>query len=230
VAGLLAILRSILFYAVFYGGTAILMLIGMVAAPMGERALTPVVSAWSRWHRLCTRLLLGIRIAQRGDFPRGAVLVAVKHESFFEAIDLPNLFGRTAIFAKAELLRIPVWGRLAASHGVIPVERDQGAKALRRMLLVAREHAARGSTLVIFPEGTRVPHGSAPPLQAGFAALYKALALPVVPVAVNSGPLYHRRWKRPGTITVSAGEPISPGLPREEIEARVHQAINALNR
>ncbi len=84
--------------------------------------------------------------------------------------------------------------------------------------------------LVIFPEGTRVPHGSAPKLQSGFAALYKALGLPVVPVAVDSGPLYHRRWKRPGTITIAAGEPIPPGLPRAEIEARVHEAINVLNR
>ena len=53
--------------------------------------------------------------------------------------------------------------------------------------------------------------------------------LPVVPVAVDSGPLYHRLWKRPGTITLHFGEPIEPGLPREEIEARVHAAINALN-
>ena len=66
-------------------------------------------------------------------------------------------------------------------------------------------------------------------LQSGFAGLYKLLALPVVPVAVNSGPLYHRRWKRPGTITLHFGEPIPPGLTREEIEAQVHAAINLLN-
>ena len=91
------------------------------------------------------------------------------------------------------------------------------------------EALARGDSLVIFPEGTRVPHGTRPPLQSGFAGIYKLLALPVVPVAVNSGPLYHRLWKRPGTITLHFGEPIEPGLPREEIEARVHAAINALN-
>jgi 1-acyl-sn-glycerol-3-phosphate acyltransferase len=60
--------------------------------------------------------------------------------------------------------------------------------------------------------------------------LYKLLGLPVIPVAVNSGPLYHRRWKKSGIVTYRFGEPVPPGLPREEAEERVHAAINALNR
>src|SRR3546814_16240620 len=86
-------------------------------------------------------------------------------------------------------------------------------------------------TDTLFPYTTlfrsRVPHGTRPPLQAGFAGLYKLLGIPVVPVAVNSGPLYHRLWKRSGTITYRFGELIPPGLPREEVEARVRAAINA---
>ena len=97
------------------------------------------------------------------------------------------------------------------------------------MLAEARTFIGTGRPLAIFPEGTRVPHGTRPPLQAGFAGIYKLLGLPVVPVAVDSGTLYHRWWKRPGTITLHFGEPIPPGLPRDEIEARVHAAINLLN-
>jgi 1-acyl-sn-glycerol-3-phosphate acyltransferase len=97
------------------------------------------------------------------------------------------------------------------------------------MLTSAKAYSADGRPLVIFPEGTRVPFGERRELQAGFAGLYKMLGLPVVPVATNSGPLYHRRWKLPGTVTFRIGEMIPPGLPREEIEARVQDAINALN-
>jgi 1-acyl-sn-glycerol-3-phosphate acyltransferase len=88
---------------------------------------------------------------------------------------------------------------------------------------------AEGRPLIIFPEGTRVAHGEQPGLQAGFAGLYKLLRLPVVPIAVDSGRAYHHVVKRPGQITYKVGETIPAGLPREDVEARVHAAINALN-
>jgi len=71
--------------------------------------------------------------------------------------------------------------------------------------------------------------GQTPALQAGFAGLYKALGLSVVPVAVDSGRLWGRNLPRDsGTVHVVIGEPIPAGLSRDEIEARVHAAINAL--
>lgn len=157
------------------------------------------------------------------------VLYAIKHESFFEAIDAPRLLRFPSVFAKKELFDIPGWGRAARAYGLVPVARDEGAKALMQMIRSAKALSAEGRPLVIFPEGTRVPHGERMPLQAGFAGLYKMLGLPVVPVAVNSGPLYHRKLKRSGTITYRFGEMIPAGLPREEVEERVLDAINALN-
>jgi 1-acyl-sn-glycerol-3-phosphate acyltransferase len=133
------------------------------------------------------------------------------------------------VFAKQELFRIPGWGHSALVYGLVPVARDEGAKALRAMIASAKERAAAGRPLVIFPEGTRVPHGERPPLQAGFAGLYKLLGLPVVPIAVDSGATYHRLIKRRGRITYKVGETIPVGLPRSEVEARVHAAMNALN-
>ena len=223
------VVRSIVFYAVFYVGSLFYVLTAFVAQLFGPLAFQTIASGWSYFHRLCIRYMLGIRVEFTGTLPQTGALVAIKHESFFEALDLPNLFPAPAIFAKAELLKIPLWGKAGTAYGLIPVERDQGARALRAMLAEARRQAAAGRVLVIFPEGTRTPHGTQPELQAGFAGLYKLLGLPVVPVAVDSGPLYHRLWKRPGTIHFQVGEPIPPGLPRAEIEAQVHAAINVLN-
>lgn len=226
---MLSVLRSLAFYVAFYGGTVVLVLLALLALLVGHGPFRVVVVAWSRYHRLCAAIFLGIRLKTEGPVPGGPVLVALKHQSFYEAIDLPGLLERPGVFAKAELVRIPLWGTVGRIFGLIGVERDQGAKALRAMVSAAKVISAEGRPLAIFPEGTRVPHGQRIALQSGFAGLYKLLGLPVVPVAIDSGRLYHRRWKRPGTITFRFGETIPPGLPREEIEARVHAAINQLN-
>lgn len=224
------VLRSLLFYAVFYGATVgfvLASLIAMGALPAPQFRKVP--GAWSAFHRWCVIHILGIAVREEGPRPAGPALFALKHESFFDAIDLGVLLKDPVPFAKEELFRIPGWGRAARAYGAIPVMRGAGAKGLRAMLAAANRFAGSGRPLAIFPEGTRTPHGRRPTLRSGFAGLYKLLGLPVVPVAIDSGPTYQRWWKRPGTITIRFGDAIPSGLPREEIEARVHAAINALN-
>lgn len=226
---ILSIPRSLLFYVAFYLGSVIFVLGSIALMAIWVDGFRTVVRGWSAWHRLCARLLLGIRVELENPVFKPGVLYAIRHESFFEAIDLPRLFRLPVVFAKAELLAIPGWGLAGRNFGLIGVEREAGAKALRTMLTEARRLMAEDRPLIIFPEGTRVPHGERRALQAGFAGIYKLLRLPVIPVAVDSGPLYHRTWKQPGTIRYRFAEEIPAGLPRDEIEARVEAAINALN-
>lgn len=225
----MAFLRSLLFYPLFYSVSAMMTLVSVLSLPFGREALRKVVATWGDWHFWCVRNVLGISVVQHGTIPDEPVLIAVKHESYFEAIDMPRLFSFPTVFAKRELFLIPGWGTSARVYGLVPVARDKGARALRNMITFAKARVAEGRPLVIFPEGTRVPHGQEPPLQSGFAGIYKLLGLPIVPVAVNSGPTYHRLIKQPGTIVYRVGETIPAGLPRAEMERRVHRAINALN-
>jgi len=130
---------------------------------------------------------------------------------------------------KKELADIPLFGLMTRRYGVIAVERSAGAKALRNLVAEGQQAIACGRPVIIFPEGTRVRPGETPPLRPGFAGLYRALGLPVVPVAVDSGRLWGRGLiKRSGTVTFRISETIPAGLKRDEVEARVHAAINAL--
>jgi 1-acyl-sn-glycerol-3-phosphate acyltransferase len=148
----------------------------------------------------------------------------------FETLEMVRIADTPAIVLKRELSQIPLFGWLTRRYGVIPVNRSAGSKALREMMAAGREAAAEGRAVIIYPEGTRVLHGTTPPLQPGFAGLYRALGLPVIPVAVDSGRLWPKGLlKRAGTVHIRVGETIPAGLKREQVEAQVHAAINALN-
>lgn len=225
------LVRSLLFALVFYPGSVVAVLLVLPAALIGSGSLRAVVHGWVAFHRACARLLLGIRTRIDGEVPQGAVLIAAKHQSMFETIEMVAILERPAVVLKRELADIPGWGWAARRYGVIPIDRAGGATALRRMMSAAQAAIAQGRPIVIFPEGTRVTPGEQPPLQPGFAGLYRALRLPVVPVALDSGRLWPRRGfaKRPGVVTMRFGEPVPAGLPRAEVEARVHRAINLLD-
>ncbi|MEO0062029.1 MAG: hypothetical protein RLZZ08_589 [Pseudomonadota bacterium] len=225
----MTIIRNIAFWIIFYTGSVVYVLSALALVRISPEGLRRVADGWSGYHRACVRHILRIRVEIEGAPLAQPAFYALKHESFFEAIDLPTLLPRPAPFAKVELFSIPGWGAAAKAYGLIAVDRDQGPKALRRMITEARASAAAGRALAMFPEGTRVPHGDQPPLKSGFVGIYKLLGLQVVPVAVASRDVYHRRWKKPGVIRIRFGAPIPPGLEREDAEARVHAGINALN-
>ena len=226
----MAFIRSVLYALIFYGWTVFAVLLSFPISLFGTRAIRAWAHGWVRFHRVCASGLLGVRSRVEGRPPAGPALVAVKHQSMFETFEMMLLLKEPAVVLKRELADLPLWGWVVRRYGVIPVDRSGGAAALRRMMRAAEAAIAEGRPIVIYPEGTRVPPGEAPALQPGFAGLYRALRLSVVPVAVDSGKLWprHRFVKRPGPVTIRFGEPLPPGLPRADIEAAVHAAINAL--
>lgn len=220
--------RPALYALIFYPATLLFVIGCFVGSLFGSRPLQAVVHAWMDFHHHLARLL-GTRIEVRGAIPSGAYLIAAKHQSMFETLELVRLARTPIIVVKRELSQLPGFGWATRRYGVIPVDRDAGAKALREMLAEGKRAVATGRPVMIYPEGTRVRPGQMPPLQSGFAGLYRALNLPVVPIALDSGKTWGANLpRRPGTVNIRIGEVIPPGLKRDEIEARVHAAINAL--
>jgi 1-acyl-sn-glycerol-3-phosphate acyltransferase len=224
----MAFVRSLVFTLLFYPATFLWVLAAIAMTLIGERPQHAVVLSWSRVHYFLARHVLGIRSQVEGTIPSGPHLIAVKHQSMFETIEMVRLSDLPVVVLKRELFDIPLFGFVTHCYGVIPVERSAGAKALRALVAQGQAAVAAGRPVLIFPEGTRVPPRETPPLQSGFAGLYRALGLPVVPIAVNTGRLWGRGFvKRSGLVTFKVGETIPPGLKRDEIEQRVHRAINA---
>lgn len=226
----MAALRSILFFLIFYPGTLLYVLTVILISPFGTPPVRKVVHGWSDFHHWLVRNILGIRFHWDGQIPEGPYLIAVKHQAMVETVESLRFARTPVVVMKRELTTMPLFGWVTLRYGSIGVHREAGAQALREMMAKGREAVADGRPVVIFPEGTRVPPGEAPLLRPGFAGLYRALGLPVVPVALDSGRLWPRGLvKRSGTIHFKVGEVIPPGLKRDDVEARVHAAINALN-
>ena len=226
----MTLVRSLLFAAAFYSATVVWVLAGLIASLFGRGPTLAVVLSWVAVHRWLAEHLLGITSEVEGIIPAGSYLIAVKHQSMFETLEMVRLSNLPVIVMKKELSDIPLFGLMTRRYGVIPVERSAGAKALRSLVADGERAIASGRPVIIYPEGTRVRPGETPPLRPGFAGLYRALGLPVIPVAMDSGRLWGSGLiKRSGVVHFRVGETIPPGLKRDDVESRVHAAINALD-
>ena len=226
----MTLVRSLLFAAAFYSATVVWVLAGLIASLFGRGPTLAVVLSWVAVHRWLAEHLLGITSEVEGIIPSGSYLIAVKHQSMFETLEMVRLSNLPVIVMKKELSDIPLFGLMTRRYGVIPVERSAGAKALRSLVADGERAIASGRPVIIYPEGTRVRPGETPPLRPGFAGLYRALGLPVIPVAMDSGRLWGSGLiKRSGVVHFRVGETIPPGLKRDDVESRVHAAINALD-
>jgi 1-acyl-sn-glycerol-3-phosphate acyltransferase len=229
-------IRSAAFVGVFYLWTALVAL-AMLPTLVGPRPwLIACLRIWSRGIIVSLRVICGVRTELRGaeHIPKGAALVASKHQCMFDTF-VPFFFlPDCCVVLKKELSVIPFFGWYAVRGGMIVVDREAHAQALRTLLKEARVRLAEPRQLLIFPEGTRTAPGAPPDYKPGVAALYRDLELPCVPVAVNSGVHWpkHGFIRRPGTIVFEFLEPIPPGLKRADfmrtLEQRIETASDAL--
>jgi 1-acyl-sn-glycerol-3-phosphate acyltransferase len=175
------------------------------------------------------RVVAGTRLEVRGreHLPAGAALIASKHQSAWDTFGLIPLLTDPALVMKAELGRIPLYGWFARKFGMILIPREKRAAALKQLLRDAKARAADGRHILIFPEGTRMAPGAAPDYKSGVSALYEALEVPCVPVALNTGVFWPRRGfiRRPGTMIVQFLPALPPDLPRQEFNRRLQEEI-----
>jgi 1-acyl-sn-glycerol-3-phosphate acyltransferase len=225
--------RSAVFNVVFFAVTFVLTIIATVMRfVVPDRTLT-MPMLWARFMVAAVRVICGIRLEVSGleHIPRGAALIASRHQSAFDTFVWMTLVPRCCYVLKQELLRIPLFGKLIVGARMIAVDRSAGTASLRSLLREGRRAASEQQQIVIFPEGTRGAPGEMGPLQPGIAALAAHTGLAVIPVATDSGRCWGRRAfrKRPGVIRIVIGEPIPPTLPRPELMAALRHGMGVLD-
>jgi len=228
--------RSVLFVALFYLWSAVLGILMLPLLICPRRWTMIAFRFWAYGVIGLLRACCDIRVELRGRqyVPTGRALVAAKHLCMFDVFAQFIWLSDCCIVMRKELMRIPFFGWFAAKSGMIVLDRDGGATALRKLVRDGRDRLKEPRELVIFPEGHRGEPGVAGEYQPGVAGLYRDLGLPTCPVATNSGVHWpaHGFLRRPGVIVFEYLEPIPAGLKRADymrtLEERIEAGSNAL--
>lgn len=223
-------LRSALFTLLQLLITPLFSVLALLTYPLTPMARYRIITHWATLFMWLTEVILGIRYRVLGAERISKVpsIVLAKHQSAWETMAFQRIFPPQVWVLKKELLRVPFIGWGLAMTSPIAIDRDAGRQALKQTLQQGRERLDWGFWVVIFPEGTRVAPGTRGKYQIGGAWLAVHTGAPVVPVAHNAGEFWGKNafLKRPGTITVSIGDPIDPaGMNAQELTRRVEAWI-----
>lgn len=220
------LIRSVVFIAQMYLALAVIGIGLMPFALFSRDMAQQVVRIYCRWVVFSARILAGLRTEVRGPVPDGTVIVASKHQSFFDILILGAVLPRASFIMKQELAGMPVLGWYARRIGCVAVDRGKRSAAIKQMMDGVSTQEG-GGQLVIYPQGTRVPPGERRPYKVGAGQLYLALGRPVVPVATNVGLFWPKRslMRHPGVAVIEFLPVIPPGLDLRSFMQRIESEI-----
>jgi len=163
------------------------------------------------------------------NLPQKPYVVLSKHSSTWETLALESWFTPGSFVAKKELLWVPFFGWGFALSSPINIDRKAGVKAMDQMIEQGKERLQkRGFTIIVFPEGTRIPAGTKGRYKTGGTRIAMGCGVPIVPIAHNAGYCWPRHpWKKfPGIVTLSILPPIATaGRVLAELNDEVERVI-----
>lgn len=188
---------------------------------------------WSERLLANAKYFLGITWRITGTVPLptdGPYLIACAHQSAWETLVSNVLFLNPSFVLKSTLLHAPVLGWYLKRLGMIPVHR--GRMISKSFLEAASSVLTHHRSIVIFPEGKRVPIRTPVRCRRGIAYLYHKLHIPVVVISVNSGAFWPARtfFKHAGCIEAKIHPIIPPGLQETEFLTLLQTTLEQGNR
>lgn len=202
-----------------------------------DPARVQVLPRW--WGRVITRGS-GVSVQVEGveKLPAGRpIIFAANHQSQFDIFALQGYLGHDFRWlAKKELFSFPVFGPAMRRAGHIEVDRAHGRQAMQSLTEAARR-IADGTSVIIFPEGTRSPDGSLLPFKSGAMVLAVKAGVPIAPVAISGSHQVLPKGKllaRGGNIRIRIGDLIDSSLytvkQKQELAELVHDRVAAMLR
>ncbi|PNG28027.1 lysophospholipid acyltransferase family protein [Methylocella silvestris] len=227
----MTVIRSILFNVAFYVNITVLAFAGLPTLLMKRGAVQDLARLWARNSLWLLDKICGLKVEFRGreNLPRGACIIAAKHQSALETFALTTQMDDFTFVLKRELMAIPFFGWYLKGAGQIGIERARRGQALAELTRQVSVAIDERRQVFIFPEGTRTLPGAAPDYKAGVAHLCAATGAVCVPVALNSGLFWPRQGflRRRGRVVIQFLPPIAADVDKHKFMRLLQSRIEA---
>lgn len=188
---------------------------------------------WSRC--VLWLMLIPVKVEGREHLEKDQSYVFVaNHQGSFDIFLIYGYLGRNFKWMMKESLRkIPFVGWACEKSHQIFVDK-RGASRIKKTYEDARRTLQGGTSVTVFPEGSRTFTGHIGPFKKGAFALADELQLPVIPITINgSFDILPRQskiklvsWNRLSLTIHQAIYPIGQGP--ENVQATMHQAFDSV--
>ena len=207
----MSFLGSLLFNVTLYSSLPFISAVILVAYPfVSAKILSKIASFWISFILKLLRFLCGLDWEVKGlsNIPNSPVIVISNHQGQWESLYLQTLIHPISSIIKRELLLIPFFGWALAFMRPIPINRKNKFQSLRKVIDEANKRLNDGSSVLIFPEGTRIkPENGIAEFSNSCGLLSVKNNIPILPICHNSGKFWENKKfiKKSGLINVRIG-------------------------
>ena len=225
------VIKSLIFNLVLYSSIIPISALIIILYPfINTTLLQKLASNWIFFILGALKVLCGVswRIEGIKNLPKSPCILVSNHQGAWESFFLQTLYYPSTSIIKKELLYIPLFGWAFACFKPIYINRSNKFSSLKKVIKDGSRKIREGSSIIIFPEGTRArPHKGLKPFSNSCGLLSVKNDVPIVPICHNSG-LYwkNRRFiKHKGEIVMRIG-PEMYGKNAKQLTSNVYKWID----
>ena len=225
------LLLTIIFYGALASWTILMGFLSLPFLFLPSTYIALPAKIWIKGIFISLRYICGVTHEMRGfaNLSDEPVIIVSKHQSAFETFALYYYLKKSFFIHKKQLFYIPIFGQYLMKHNMVSIDRAGQASAMRKMITDVKKKLDSGSTIIIFPEGTRKKPGAKADYKTGFIGIYNTSKRKLQPVALNSGLFWQKGFKiiKRGHIIIEFLPQIDIGLDKKEVLNKVESSVES---
>ena len=225
------LLLTIIFYGALASWTILMGVLSLPFIFLPSKFIAFPAKIWIKGLFICLKYICGVTHEIRGlsNLSDEPIIIVSKHQSAFETFALYYYLEKSFFIHKKQLFYIPIFGQYLMKHNMVAIDRAGKASAMRKMISNVKKKLDNGSTIIIFPEGTRKKPKEKADYKTGFIGIYNTAKRKLQPVALNSGLFWQKGLKiiKKGHIVIEFLPQIDIGLDKREVLNKVEDSIES---